>query len=305
MVSPSAEPYGEMVSPSAEPYVALGVMANPSNPRLRDQWREWGQRFVAYQRGVHVRFVFGSSFYEAGLAQGAPTAPQLDLEQAGRGDLIFVDGREKLPNVGVVTEKSAAFWRSASAREPAARWTCKCDDDTLVHLDRLEATLRHVEERNPEQAVYLGHVKWRGWDAGDLGADTYTDGFRFQACATGRLVTGEPARVCHLRLNVIAYVYVPRRAAAFGAPRARRRMTSWRAACSTTPPTRATLHARTPPGPSRTCRAGWCPRTRDRATITQLLLLRIALTRDSCGFYSTCTPTSGVHVEQADLAPCE
>ena len=174
-------PLGMAASPSMEPYVVLGVMANPSNPRLRDQWRGWGQRFVAYQHSVRVRFVFGSSFYEAGLAEGAPTAPQLDLEQASRGDLIFVDGREKLPNVGVVTEKSAAFWRSASAREPAARWTCKCDDDTLVHLDRLEATLRHVEERNPEQAVYLGHVKWRGWDAGDLGADTYTDGFRFQA----------------------------------------------------------------------------------------------------------------------------
>lgn len=174
-------PRGMAASPSMEPYVVLGVMANPSNPRLRDQWRGWGQRFVAYQHSVRVRFVFGSSFYEAGLAEGAPTAPQLDLEQASRGDLIFVDGREKLPNVGVVTEKSAAFWRSASAREPAARWTCKCDDDTLVHLDRLEATLRHVEERNPEQAVYLGHVKWRGWDAGDLGADTYTDGFRFQA----------------------------------------------------------------------------------------------------------------------------
>ena len=232
-------------NPSTEPYVVLGVMANPSNPRLRDQWREWGQRFVAYQHGVRVRFVFGSSFYEAGLAEGAPTAPKLALEQASRGDLIFVDGREKLPNVGVVTEKSAAFWRSASAREPAARWTCKCDDDTLVHLDRLEATLRHVEERNPEQAVYLGHVKWRGWDAGDLGANTYTDGFRFQACATGRLITGRPARVYHLRLNITASVPISRRAAAFGAPRRRRSVTSCRAACSTTPRTRATPHART------------------------------------------------------------
>ena len=42
-------------------------------------------------------------------------------EEKDHGDLLYVDGREKLPHVGVVTEKSAAYWLSAAAREPAAR----------------------------------------------------------------------------------------------------------------------------------------------------------------------------------------
>ena len=71
---------------------------------------------------------------------------------------------------------------SAAATEPAAKWLCKCDDDTLVHVNRLEATLRHVESKHPDRAIYFGHLKWRGWDAGDHGPNTYKSGFRFQAC---------------------------------------------------------------------------------------------------------------------------
>ena len=55
------------------PYVSLGVMSNPSKPLLRMQWREWGSQFASYQHGVRVRYVFGTSFYEAGKAEGDPT----------------------------------------------------------------------------------------------------------------------------------------------------------------------------------------------------------------------------------------
>jgi hypothetical protein len=42
-----------------------------------------------------------------------------------------------------------------------------------VHLDRLHSTLAHVARvEGPRQRVYLGHMKWRGWDVG----------YRFQAC---------------------------------------------------------------------------------------------------------------------------
>ena len=161
----------------------------PSWPRaLRTQWREGGGRFSSYQQSVRVRYVFGTSFYEAGKEHGRPTRnDELAREEREHGDMIYVDGREKLPNVGVVTEKSAAFWLSAAATEPAAKWLCKCDDDTLVHVNRLEATLRHVESKHPDRAIYFGHLKWRGWDAGDHGPNTYKSGFRFQGLSQVRI----------------------------------------------------------------------------------------------------------------------
>lgn len=48
----------------------------------------------------------------------------------------------------------------------------RCDDDTLVHLDRLADALRTIESLHPNEESYLGHIKWRGWDVGG----------RFQAC---------------------------------------------------------------------------------------------------------------------------
>lgn len=42
-----------------DPRVLLGVMANPANPRLRQQQREWGRLFPG-QSAVDVRFVLGA-----------------------------------------------------------------------------------------------------------------------------------------------------------------------------------------------------------------------------------------------------
>ena len=154
------------------PYVVLGVMSNPFKPFLRNQWREWASTFNSSGRGVHVRYVFGRSVWTAGVDPGPSTADVPMVRSETGADHFFVDGREKLPNVGVVTEKSATFWRSAAAAEPRARWYCKCDDDTLVHLDRLQRTLAFIEAQRPGAATYFGHMKWRGWDVDD----------RFQAC---------------------------------------------------------------------------------------------------------------------------
>jgi hypothetical protein len=176
--------FGAMAgAPTETPFMLLGVMSNPAKPLLRKQWREWGGRFSSYQQSVRVRYVFGTSIYEAGKEHGRPTRnDELTREETEHGDMTYVDGRERLPNVGVVTEKSAAFWLSAAATEPAAKWLCKCDDDTLVNVNRLESTLRYVESQHPDRAIYFGHLKWRGWDAGDHGPNTYKRGFHFQAC---------------------------------------------------------------------------------------------------------------------------
>ena len=61
-----------------------------------------------------MEFVFGNRFYEG--TPSVDTQRRLAAEAALHGDAVFVDGREKLPHVGVVTEKSAAFWRSVAVR---------------------------------------------------------------------------------------------------------------------------------------------------------------------------------------------
>lgn len=183
-------------TPSAPPKVLLGVMSAPLNPRMRSQWRSWGALFSSYQNGVDVRFVLGKSFHEAALgkrhikwaasasagssADGPSAATPESFVNAERSalahdDFHFVDGREKLPNVGKVTEKSASWWLTIAKEKPGYDFYCKSDDDTLVHLDRLRNTLAEVERKRPGQPIYFGHIKWRGWDVGH----------RFQACGGG------------------------------------------------------------------------------------------------------------------------
>ena len=87
-------------------------------------------------------------------------------ERTNHKDDFFVleTARERLPHIGVVTEKSAEWWLTAAAREPRYTYYCKSDDDTLVHHDRLEVVLRQLEREMPGRAVYFGHMKWRGWE---------------------------------------------------------------------------------------------------------------------------------------------
>ena len=178
-------------------------MSSPLNPRLRTQWREWRSLFTT--KNVDVRFVVGKAFHAGDQMPAQPARrkrrnkvsnqdprwqqlldappgvapPELVKDERsahGDGDFYFVDGREKLPNVGKVTEKSASWWLNVGTENPGYDYYCKADDDTLVHLDRLHHVLNETSRaRGKDAAVYFGHIKWRGWDVGH----------RFQACGGG------------------------------------------------------------------------------------------------------------------------
>ena len=155
---------------AASPFLLLGVMSSPTNKALRKAQREWRKSFRS--RSTTMRLVLGSTDYST--KEPLPTHA-LEREQARHADLLFVDGREGLPHVGKVTEKSASWWQTIALTQPNYRYYCKCDDDAFVHLDRLEQVLRQVEAQLPGQPVYFGHMKWRGWNAFH----------RFQACGGG------------------------------------------------------------------------------------------------------------------------
>ena len=181
-----------MPDAAADMRVLLGVMSNPTSPRLRNQLRDWNSRFSSFGQGVDVRYIFGSNFYNGTDGSGVGGSSSTDLisiptmvpglaeaaanarrEEVTHADIFYVSGRERLPHVGVVTEKSASFWREVASAHPGYAFYCKSDDDTMVHLDRLHATLSHVSQtEGPTRPVLVGHMKWRGWDVG----------YRFQAC---------------------------------------------------------------------------------------------------------------------------
>ena len=133
---------GHATGSPVAPFLLLGVMSNPSKPILRVQWREWASQFREHQKAVRVRYVFGKTMYLRHVDPGPVNIDRTLVKDLDLNDHMMVEGREKLPHVGVVTEKSAYFWRSAVTAEPSAQWYCKCDDDTLVHLDRLVNVLK-------------------------------------------------------------------------------------------------------------------------------------------------------------------
>ena len=90
------------------------------------------------------------------------------------GDVVLVQAREALPHVGKATEKSAAWWLSAPLRSNA-RFFCKTDDDSLVHLSHLRSALLASLEQAPVSHLIFSYIRWRGW----------LPGFRFQACGGG------------------------------------------------------------------------------------------------------------------------
>ena len=117
-----------------DPYLLLGVMSNPWKGILRHQWVDWAGTFSStHRQTVKVRYVFGETVYQQHVDPGQATEPA-----GNASETLFVKGREKLPHVGVVTEKSATFWQSAASREPSARWFCKCDGQpaNILQIER-------------------------------------------------------------------------------------------------------------------------------------------------------------------------
>lgn len=128
--------------------VTLGVMLPSSSMHGHARWTAW-KSLRALNSGIGVKFVMGTPFRDDG--RGA--------EHVLDEDVVRVEGRDGLRHVGKVTEKSAHFWLLPGEEE----WRCKCDDDTLVHLPRLERTLGEVPRGVP---AYYGYMKWRGWNVG-------------------------------------------------------------------------------------------------------------------------------------------
>ena len=162
-------PAAQMATTTPAVRVLLGIMTSPLHSEHRERQRTWRKAFPS--RIVEQRLVLGSTNLNSTQSLEAEFAD----EQSQHNDLFFVQGREGLPHVGKVTEKSASWWQTIAVREPGFSYYCKSDDDTMVHLNRLGEVLDQVEQTLPGRAVYFGHAKWRGWEGGH----------RFQACGGG------------------------------------------------------------------------------------------------------------------------
>lgn len=188
-----------------DPYLLIGVISSPSAFARREMLRSFGKASGHGARRVATEFVFGDRFFEG----GPPLRMQERLAEEARahGDIVFVNGREKLPHVGKATEKSAAWWQvcvaiplrtsllcvvipmtspssaawwqTAPRRAPrGTRFFCKTDDDSLIHHQHLSAALAAAETAAQQQGsphVFFSYVRWRGW----------LPQFRFQACGGG------------------------------------------------------------------------------------------------------------------------
>ena len=80
-------------TPDAQPNfrVLLGVMSNPTSPRLRNQLRDWYSKFSSFRQGADVRYIFGSSFYaneSVGMPADAPAEPPARACHTAAGERV-------------------------------------------------------------------------------------------------------------------------------------------------------------------------------------------------------------------------
>ena len=155
------------------PFLLVGVISSPASFGRRAMLRSFAEHSAGGpERRVRTEFVFGKRFYVR-----PPTAEvqqRLADESRRHGDVVFVDARERLPNVGKATEKSAAWWLSAPLRS-SARFFCKTDDDTLIHHAHLASALAAAEAQSGSPNILFSYIRWRGW----------LPFHRFQACGGG------------------------------------------------------------------------------------------------------------------------
>ena len=165
-VVPPEEEGGGAAAPEggdADIDVLLGVITYPPNFDARVMLRDFNTRPGVADGRVKVEYVVGDSYYTE--PPGAAMQQRMAAEVEKHGDVVFVSAREALPHVGKVnpspnhgpspgpspgpgpgpspgpsphqaTEKSAAWWLSAPLRSNA-KFFCKTDDDSLVHLSHL------------------------------------------------------------------------------------------------------------------------------------------------------------------------
>jgi len=161
---PSAAARGTPAAPArddeAPPFILLGVITNPLSFELRRMLRDFAVLSGGQAGGVRTEFVVGNSYFK-----DPPTAEQqaaVAAEAAAHDDVVFVNGREKLPHVGKATEKSAAWWSTAPLRSAAAIF-CKTDDDSLIHLGHLSESLQAVVRTLGTKHFIYSYIRWRGW----------------------------------------------------------------------------------------------------------------------------------------------
>lgn len=142
------------------PFILLGVITNPSGFKRRKMLREFSLLSGGAKGGVRTEYVIGQGY--VGEAPPAALQQKVAAEVSEHGDIVFVDGRENLPNVGKATEKSAAWWLSAPRRSAASVF-CKTDDDSLIHLGHLSATLQAAVQQLASEHFLYSFVRWRGW----------------------------------------------------------------------------------------------------------------------------------------------
>ena len=157
---PAQPPAAPLLEEQEPPFILLGVITNPSSFELRRMLREFAVLSGGEQGGVRTEFVVGQSYFR----DPPPAALQAALaaEAAEHGDIVFVNGREKLPHVGKATEKSAAWWSTAPKRSAASIF-CKTDDDSLIHLGHLSASLQAVVRTVEPKYFMYSYMRWRGW----------------------------------------------------------------------------------------------------------------------------------------------
>ena len=130
-------------------FVVVGVMLPPWARQSYQRQHAWKEGRFAETPEVSVKYLVGRH-----RSQGVAFAP---------APYVRIEGREALPHVGKVTEKSA-HWLLADGAES---FRCKADDDTLVHYPRLLQTLKRLD---PTKPVWVGYTKWRGGEAGGFRA---------------------------------------------------------------------------------------------------------------------------------------
>ena len=123
---------------ASAPFLLIGVISGPSSFGRRSMLRDFGHAAASAERPVRTEFVFGKRFFSR--PPSSEVQQRLADEAALHGDVVFVDGRERLPHVGKAAEKSAAWWLTAPKRS-GAQFFCKTDDDSLIHHAHLAAAL--------------------------------------------------------------------------------------------------------------------------------------------------------------------